>query len=93
MHNFSQCAVTPSAQVLPALSLPKCTAPVCATSQVHIYFPEIGHPAFGIVRAIVKDSLDVDFGLASETFLDSDGQVGLVARYCIKSGKRGCGAC
>lgn len=60
--------------------------------QVHIYFPEIGHPAFGIVRAIVKDSLDVNFGLASQTFLDSDGQVCLshhTAPHCLSEQRVG----
>ena len=30
-----------------------------------MYFPESGHPAFGIFRAIVKDSTDVNHGAAS----------------------------
>ena len=33
--------------------------------QVEMYFPESGHPAFGIFRAIVKDSTDVNHGAAS----------------------------
>ena len=43
--------------------------------QVQLYFPQIGHPAYGIVRAIVKDSTDFYQGLSSVTFLDSDGKV------------------
>ena len=44
---------------------------------MQLYFPEIAHPAFGVVRAIVKDSSDADLGAVSQTFLDSDGQVRL----------------
>ncbi len=47
--------------------------------QVQLYFPQIGHPAYGIVRGIVKDSTDFYQGLSSVTFLDSDGKVG---HYC-----------
>jgi hypothetical protein len=43
------------------------------TLQVQIYFPELGHPAFGVVRAIVKDSSDAA-DASSQTFLDSDGK-------------------
>lgn len=43
--------------------------------QVQLYFPQFGHPAYGIVRAIAKDSLDYYEGLSSITFLDSDGKV------------------
>ena len=45
-------------------------------AQVQLYFPQIGHPAYGIVRGIVKDSTDFYQGLSSVTFLDSDGKVG-----------------
>lgn len=45
--------------------------------QVQLYIPEFGHPAFGIVRAIVKDSYDTYRGLPSVTFLDSSGQVSM----------------
>ncbi len=40
--------------------------------QVHIYLPENGHPATGLVRTIVKDSTDLD----TSSFLDSDGHYG-----------------
>lgn len=43
--------------------------------QVQLYFPQFGHPAYGIVRGIVKDSTDFYQGLSSVTFLDSDGKV------------------
>ena len=43
--------------------------------QVQLYFPQFGHPAYGIVRAIAKDSSDYYEGLSSITFLDSDGRV------------------
>ncbi|BDA48704.1 hypothetical protein COCOBI_12-3860 [Coccomyxa sp. Obi] len=41
-------------------------------NQVHIYLPENGHPATGLVRTIVKDSTDLD----TSSFLDSDGHYG-----------------
>ena len=44
----------------------------CAMLQVHIYLPENGHPATGLVRTIVKDSTDLD----TSSFLDSDGHYG-----------------
>ena len=34
------------------------------------------HNAFGVIRAIVKDNMDVWTGDASLSFLDSDGQIG-----------------
>ena len=48
--------------------------------QVRIFYPEVGHPAFGAVRAIVKDSTDNETGAASLVFLDSDNQVSLLYR-------------
>ncbi|GMH45693.1 hypothetical protein BSKO_13656 [Bryopsis sp. KO-2023] len=43
-------------------------------SQVQIYFPEETHQLFGLVRAVVRDSNDLDDGTdASVSFLDSDG--------------------
>eukprot|EP00212_Chloropicon_laureae_P003902 CAMPEP_0197488208 /NCGR_PEP_ID=MMETSP1311-20131121/3186_1 /TAXON_ID=464262 /ORGANISM="Genus nov. species nov., Strain RCC856" /LENGTH=1764 /DNA_ID=CAMNT_0043032175 /DNA_START=186 /DNA_END=5480 /DNA_ORIENTATION=+ len=42
-------------------------------NQVHIYLPEVSHPAHGVIRTIVKDGDDVFEGAPSETFLDSDG--------------------
>ncbi|CAK0785312.1 hypothetical protein CVIRNUC_008519 [Coccomyxa viridis] len=49
-------------------------------NQVQLYFPQFGHPAYGIVRAIAKDSSDYYEGLSSITFLDSDGRVANLAR-------------
>eukprot|EP00884_Botryococcus_braunii_P015271 jgi/Botrbrau1/2427/Bobra.0395s0049.1 len=49
-------------------------------NQVRLYFPEMGHPAFGVVRSIVKDSTDIDRGSASIVFVDSDGQIGSTTR-------------
>ena len=46
-----------------------------------MYIPEFGHPAFGVVRAIVKDSYDTYRGLPSVTFLDSSGQVSTPHNY------------
>lgn len=40
--------------------------------QIRLYFPETGHPAYGILRAIVKDSNKTD---NTTSYLDSDGQV------------------
>uniref|UniRef100_A0A061S6Z7 Laminin G domain-containing protein n=1 Tax=Tetraselmis sp. GSL018 TaxID=582737 RepID=A0A061S6Z7_9CHLO len=44
-------------------------------NQVQLYIPERSHAAFGVVRAIVKDSQDVNLGYFSETYLDSDGEI------------------
>lgn len=45
--------------------------------QVHLYIPEVGSALYGVsVRAILRDSDDVDLGRPSEVFLDSDGAVG-----------------
>ncbi|KAK9917704.1 hypothetical protein WJX75_007350 [Coccomyxa subellipsoidea] len=41
-------------------------------NQVHVYLPENGHPATGLVRTIVKDSTNLD----TSSFLDSDGHYG-----------------
>ncbi|KAK9839475.1 hypothetical protein WJX81_004373 [Elliptochloris bilobata] len=45
-------------------------------NQVHIYLPDAGHPAHGLVRVIAKDSNDAFTGPISRTWLDSDGLVG-----------------
>eukprot|EP00216_Chloropicon_sp_CCMP2111_P006625 CAMPEP_0198234118 /NCGR_PEP_ID=MMETSP1446-20131203/211_1 /TAXON_ID=1461542 ORGANISM="Unidentified sp, Strain CCMP2111" /NCGR_SAMPLE_ID=MMETSP1446 /ASSEMBLY_ACC=CAM_ASM_001112 /LENGTH=1741 /DNA_ID=CAMNT_0043914847 /DNA_START=161 /DNA_END=5386 /DNA_ORIENTATION=- len=42
-------------------------------NQLHIYLPEVSHPAHGVIRTIVKDGNDNYEGAQSETFLDSDG--------------------
>ena len=34
--------------------------------QVNLYFPESGHEAYGIIRAVVRDSTDIDLGDASQ---------------------------
>jgi len=44
-------------------------------NQLHIYLPEVSHPAHGVIRSILKDSENVYQGEISETFLDSDGLV------------------
>ena len=51
--------------------------------QVQLYFPQVGHPAYGIVRGIVKDSTDFYQGLSSVTFLDSDGKVGWCSKVLV----------
>jgi hypothetical protein len=45
-----------------------------ASSEVHIYLPELAHPHTGVVRTIVRDASDPPEG-ATPTFLDSDGCV------------------
>ena len=51
--------------------------------QVRLFFPELGHPAFGVIRAIVKDSADAYNATGAESFLDSDGEVGQLTRDAI----------
>ena len=48
------------------------STPGYSPNQVAIYVPDAGHPAFGTVRAIVKDSNDNAWDM---TYLDSDGQI------------------
>jgi len=47
-------------------------------NQVSIYVADSGHPAYGTVRAIVKDSNDVPNDLV---YLDSDGRLGLFHEF------------
>lgn len=51
-----------------------------STMQMRIYFPQLGHVGFGVIRALVRDSLDVSSPLEPLTFLDSDGMIGQVLR-------------
>jgi hypothetical protein len=44
-------------------------------NQIQLFYPESGHPAFGVARAFVRDADDADRGAASAAFLDSDGRV------------------
>lgn len=44
-------------------------------SQVRMFYPELQHPAFGVIRAILKDSTDNMTGTPSLVFLDSDDEV------------------
>merc|ERR1711887_420991 len=44
-------------------------------NQLHVYLPEISHPAHGVARVILKDSTDEYEGERSETYLDSDGLI------------------
>ena len=48
--------------------------------QVRLYFPQLGHPGFGIFRALVRDSYDKASEPNTRTFLDSDGLIGQVVR-------------
>lgn len=43
--------------------------------QVNIYVPQTGNAAFGVVRAMVKDSSDTWKGNSSMSYIDSDGRV------------------
>lgn len=43
-------------------------------AQVHIYLPDAGHPARGLVRVIAKDSTDNFTGPTTRTWLDSGEQ-------------------
>ncbi len=43
--------------------------------QIRFFFPELDHPAFGVVRAIAKDDTDTETGAAATVFLDSDNTV------------------
>ncbi len=40
-----------------------------------MFYPELQHPAFGVIRAILKDSTDNMTGTPSLVFLDSDDEV------------------
>lgn len=44
--------------------------------QVHMYMPELGLRAFGLVRVLLKDGNDYNFGRRSDVWLDSDNAVG-----------------
>lgn len=46
-----------------------------AVVQIRLFYPELLHPAFGVIRSIVKDSTDTETGDAAVVFLDSDGLV------------------
>lgn len=43
--------------------------------QIRLFYPELLHPAFGVIRSIVKDSTDTETGDSAVVFLDSDGLV------------------
>lgn len=50
----------------------------CGTSlQIRFFYPELDHPAFGVMRAIAKDGTDTESGSSAVVFLDSDNMVGL----------------
>ncbi len=40
-----------------------------------MFFPELLHPAFGVIRAIAKDTTDTETEDSAVVFLDSDGLV------------------
>ena len=56
----------------------KLTSSLCA--QIRLYFPQLGHSGFGIIRALVRDSYDRGSGPSTRTFLDSDGLIGQIVR-------------
>ena len=41
-------------------------------NQLHLFLPEAGNPAYGVLRAILKDADDA----TTQTYLDSDGRIG-----------------
>jgi hypothetical protein len=47
--------------------------------QIRFFYPELLHPAFGVFRAIVKDSTDTETGNSAVVFLDSDDEVPAVS--------------
>lgn len=57
----------------PRPQYPHADKPTHPSAQVAIYLPNAGHPAFGVVRAIVADAADSGPDLF---YLDSDGTVG-----------------
>ena len=40
--------------------------------QIRLFYPELDHPAFGVMRAIAKDGTDTETGSSAVVFLDSD---------------------
>lgn len=46
--------------------------------QIRVFYPELDHPAFGVMRAIAKDGTDTETGSSSVVFLDSDNMVSLL---------------
>ncbi|DBB09176.1 TPA: hypothetical protein ACH3X3_007776 [Trebouxia sp. C0006] len=50
------------------------TACPYAANQIRLYYPETGHPAYGVIRALVKDSTDTS---NRGSYTDSDGRVGV----------------
>ncbi len=46
-----------------------------AIVQIRLFYPELLHAAFVIIRSIVKDSTDNEIGDSAVVFLDSDGLV------------------
>lgn len=57
--------------------------------QIRIYFPQLGHPAFGVVRALVKDATEQDTAAPGQTFLDTDGNIGQLTRNTTSAALRG----
>ena len=43
--------------------------------QIRFFYPELDHPAFGVMRAIAKDGTDTETGSFAVVFLDSDNMV------------------
>ena len=43
--------------------------------QIRLFYPELDHPAFGVIRAIAKDNTDTETGPSASVFLDSDNLV------------------
>ena len=45
--------------------------------QIRFFYPELDHPAFGVMRAIAKDGTDTETGSSAVVFLDSDNMASL----------------
>ncbi len=61
-------------------AVPATSLIVACLMQIRLYFPQLGHPGFGIIRALVRDSYDSGLEPDTQTFLDSDGLIGQVLR-------------
>ena len=51
--------------------------------QIRLFYPELDHPAFGVIRAIAKDNTDTETGPSASVFLDSDNLVRII--ICSKT--------
>ena len=57
-------------------------------AQVHLYLPDRNHPAFGLVRAIVKDSTDNNTANYTNTWVDSGVWAPFALALCLISSNK-----